>query len=382
MRGYHARRRLFLENLESRRVLAAAGVNFDEATGLLSITSNGKNDWIQISQTDTNLVVTFNKQTSEHDLAEVTVTGIQIDSGAGNDWIWIDDSVEVNAVINGGNGNDRIKGGGGDDTILGDKGNDRVWGGAGNDNVNGGAGNDWLWGDDGDDVMHGDAGHDHLIGGGGVDQLFGDVGHDRLHGGDDDDTLWGGFGMDHLHGNAGNDLLYGEEDKDHLWGDDGDDQLFGGASKDHLWGNLGNDLLKGEGGDDHLNGGAGDNLLDGDDGRNHYQNGFVVDVDQNLVANFDPSVSGIVAEATYGYVVENGQAVQKLTVNVSNVPPPADPTIPVELVVTLDGVEVGTISVDPVLNTGSLSVTGVTVNEGSIITVGDDLTGTFAKVFV
>jgi Ca2+-binding RTX toxin-like protein len=381
MRGHQSRQRLFLENLESRRVLAAAGVDFDDATGLLSISSNGKNDWIQISQTDTHLVVTFNKQTFEHDLAAVTVTGIQIDSGAGNDWIWIDDAVEIDAVINGGVGNDRIKGGGGDDTILGDKGNDRLHGGTGNDNVSGGAGNDWLWGDDGDDVVHGDHGHDHVIGGAGVDQLFGDAGHDRLHGGDDDDVLWGGYGKDHLHGNAGNDLLNGEEGKDHLWGDDGDDQLFGGDDKDHLWGNLGNDLLKGEGGDDHLNGGAGENLLDGDDGRNHYQNGFVVDVDQNLVATFDPSASGIVADATYGYVIENGQAVQKLTVNVSNVPPPADPLTPVVLIVTVDSVEVGTITVDPATGTGSLSVTGVSVAEGSVITVGDDLTGTFAKIF-
>jgi Ca2+-binding RTX toxin-like protein len=392
MRGNHSRRRLFVENLESRRLLAAAQLELDPA-GVLNISGNGKNDWIQVSMVNTTLTVTFNKHSQDFDAT--AVTGIHIDGGSGNDWIWVDDGVLVGAVIDGGNGNDRIHGGGGDDTITGGKGNDRIHGGGGIDTINGGAGNDWIWGDDGDDVAHGDAGNDHVFGGAGNDQLFGDDGHDFLFGDDGDDVLYGGTNKDHLHGGAGNDQLFGEGNKDLLWGDDGDDTLVGGADNDHLWGGFGNDTLKGEGGNDHLNGGAGDNLLDGDEGRNHYQFGFVVDLDQNLVAeltNSDP-MSPITGTATFQYAVENGVVVQKLVITVDHVP--TDGVTPVDLAVTIDGTSAGTLTADPVTGSGSLTFTtsatppvgelpfpaGVSLHEGSIITVGDNLSGTFVAQF-
>ena len=389
MRNNLSRRRLFLESLESRQLLAGI-VSPTLDAGVLTVTGTNKNDSVYISVTDTELNVSVNGQSITFNTADITA--IDIDGGRGNDRIWVDVAVTANAVIHGGDGNDRLHGGGGSDTITGDKGNDRIYGGAGNDTISGGNGNDWVWADDGDDVAHGDAGNDHVFGGLGNDQLFGDAGHDALNGDDGDDVLDGGDNKDHLSGGAGNDQLFGQGDKDHLRGGDGDDQLFGGDNNDHLWGGAGNDLLKGENGNDHLDGGTGDNLLDGDSGKNHYKNGFVVDLDQSLTVEMT-NADGVVAVATFQYVVENGAVVQKLIITVDNVP--TDGTTPVDLPVTINGASVGSITVDPVTGHGSLTFTtsatpgpdelpfptDLSLSEDSTITIGSDLSGTFVAAF-
>src|SRR5262245_33486410 len=158
MRGSQSRRKLFVESLESRRLLHGGGHDLPTPTldaGVLSIAGSSRNDQIHVSVADTQLTVSFGKQSFEFNTAEVTE--IHIDGGNGNDWIWVDDSVLVAAIINGGKGNDRIHSGGGDDTITGDKGNDRLMGGAGIDTMRGGSGKDWTWGGDGDDVIKGEA---------------------------------------------------------------------------------------------------------------------------------------------------------------------------------------------------------------------------------
>jgi len=385
MRGHPSRRTLLVENLESRRLLAPVHADLD--AGVLSISGSGKNDQIQVgvdSVDNTLLNVTVDGQSAQFNVADVAE--IHIDGGSGNDSIWVDGSVLVKAVIDGGNGNDRIHGGGGDDMIAGDNGNDRLWGGGGVDTMSGGKGNDWMWGDDGDDVMHGDAGNDHMFAGAGNDQAFGDAGHDSVSGDDGDDMLSGGYGHDHLFGGAGNDALFGDQGKDLLRGNDGDDQLFGGSDNDHLWGNYGNDELKGEGGSDHLDGGAGDNLLDGDMGQDHYMNGFVVDLDQQLVAEMT-GASGATAVAHYGQVVESGMLQTQLTIQVEHATP-AD-----VLDVTIDGQLVGQITID-VDGNGSLVFSsnpdgvesqpfpmGLSLHEGSTITIGSELSGSFMAAF-
>ena len=132
-----------------------------------------------------------------------------------------------------------------------------IFGGDGNDHLTGGAGNDILIGGNGKDVLNGRGGNDILVGG---------AGDDQLDGGDGDDLLIGGDGKDKLRGNKGDDLLIGDSaandidvtalesalanwtagdlaaalvdlgalvsdgDKDDLSGDQGDDALFGSAS--------------------------------------------------------------------------------------------------------------------------------------------------------
>lgn len=66
---------------------------------------------------------------------------------------------------------DTLKGGAGDDIIIG---------GGGGDTLSGGAGQDLLIGGEGDDDLHGDGGNDFLVGGSGNDTLSGGAGTDTL----------------------------------------------------------------------------------------------------------------------------------------------------------------------------------------------------------
>lgn len=70
-----------------------------------------------------------------------------------NDTITIDDDIEVNAEIWGGQGDDQIKGGSGHDAIFGEQGNDTLYGGDGRDLIVGGTGADRIHGDDSDDIL-------------------------------------------------------------------------------------------------------------------------------------------------------------------------------------------------------------------------------------
>jgi hypothetical protein len=88
---------------------------------------------------------------------------IIVRSGGGDDLITVASDVSTGADLYGGNGNDSLTGGAGDDLIRGGNGDDSLLGGAGNDTLRGGNGNDiadgqsgfWdrLFGNDGDDFL-------------------------------------------------------------------------------------------------------------------------------------------------------------------------------------------------------------------------------------
>jgi Ca2+-binding RTX toxin-like protein len=80
-------------------------------------------------------------------------------------------------------------------------------GGAGNDFLRGSLLNDMLIGGDGDDIVDGGEGADTILGQAGDDQLYGNDGEDSLDGGDGDDNLEGDFGDDTLLGGSGDDTL-------------------------------------------------------------------------------------------------------------------------------------------------------------------------------
>ncbi len=188
-----------------------------------------------------------------------------LDGGAGNDRL---ESRAGNDLLRGGPGNDHLIGGPGNDILEGGDGRDKLVGGDGNDLLIGGEGNDSLEGGRGDDVLLGQAGADWLFGQLGDDRLDGGTGNDKLDGGRGDDILRGGEGNDRLRGRAGNDQLFGEAGRDALFGDLGNDLLHGGPGNDRLRGGPGNDQLFGEEDDDTLFGGRGIDLLDGGAGNN------------------------------------------------------------------------------------------------------------------
>jgi Ca2+-binding RTX toxin-like protein len=102
--------------------------------------------------------------------------------------------------------------------------------------ISGGNGNDMLQGGIGDDVLDGGNGADVLHGLGNEDQLFGGNGNDVLHGGHGNDLLFGGNGADVLDGGLGNDTLDGGAAPDRyvLGLDEGLDQIIGFEPGDRI----------------------------------------------------------------------------------------------------------------------------------------------------
>jgi Ca2+-binding RTX toxin-like protein len=98
-------------------------------------------------------------------LENLTLTGVAILDGTGND---------LNNILIGNSANNNLLGLNGDDSLSG---------GAGNDTLDGGLGNDSLFGEDGNDLLTGNAGNDILTGGFGDDKLIGGTGNDVLTGG-------------------------------------------------------------------------------------------------------------------------------------------------------------------------------------------------------
>lgn len=157
---------------------------------------------------------------------------LTIRTGAGDDTIWVDEGMTVNVVVEsgdgddfimGGGGNDRIDAGTGDDTVYGRGGRDDLFGNSGDDHLGGGDGNDVVYGGDGDDFMTGTAGDDYLEGGAGGDTIWGGAGSDILSGGRDNDKLEGdggndtvytGLGVDSVVNGGGTDQVYAQQDED------------------------------------------------------------------------------------------------------------------------------------------------------------------------
>jgi len=162
--------------------------------GLLTVTGTNKADRIalrlQAGRPDI-LQVDFRDDGSgsaDFSFERGQIAEIVVDGGNGGDAVRID---EVNGVfsdtipttIKGGNGNDRlvggagpvtIDGGNGDDTLFGGNGNEKLLGGNGNDSIDGNKGNDsaflgsgndtFIWDPgDGSDTIEGDSGKDTMV---------------------------------------------------------------------------------------------------------------------------------------------------------------------------------------------------------------------------
>ena len=195
----------------------------------------------------------------------------------------------------GGGGNDTLFGGDGNDTVRGGVGADSMAGGTGLDtlsytsdtagvtinlsantatggnatgdtiasfeSVKGGAGNNTLIGTISDNA---------IISRGGNDSLYGLDGDDRIAGGGGDDLLRGDGGADTLNGGGGTDTLSYGTDTAGVNVDIGLNTATGGDATgdiidrfENVTGGSGDDILKGTGGDNVIKGGAGNEPLAG-----------------------------------------------------------------------------------------------------------------------
>jgi Ca2+-binding RTX toxin-like protein len=135
----------------------------------------------------------------------VTWSGFEnLDGAGGTDSFIIQDGGSLSGAINGHGGTDLLDYGprtGAVTVNLGLGTASAIAGGIAEiEDVNGGSGDDLIRGDSFNNVLKGGAGHDLLLGYGGVDQLFGDLGQDILIGGAGGDSLFGGAGEDILIG--------------------------------------------------------------------------------------------------------------------------------------------------------------------------------------
>ena len=172
------------------------------SSGHLLVTGTSGDDVISLTTSGNDLIITMNLQEIGV-FALPQITSIDVEAGAGNDFVSLGTGVPGSSV----------QGGPGDDTIMGGPGNDTLGGGAGNDSIAGGPG---------DDSIKGGAGDDTLAGGKGNDTLFGSLGNDLLRGGLGDDSLNGGAGANQLYGGQGNNTFYCVNGTD--------DQIFAGAA--------------------------------------------------------------------------------------------------------------------------------------------------------
>ncbi|MFI9028059.1 calcium-binding protein [Streptomyces sp. NPDC053560] len=158
-------------------------------------------------------------------------TDYEVDLGDGDDRATIASESGAIGAIQGGAGNDVLKGTGQTQYNGGD-GNDRIDGSDGL-GADGGAGDDIVTGAC-QYICRGGAGNDSVTGTGDINALYGDDGSDILHAGSENDEVYGG---------RGNDKLYGEDGNDTMYGNSGDDVLYGGRGKDTLSGGPGTDKV-------------------------------------------------------------------------------------------------------------------------------------------
>jgi Ca2+-binding RTX toxin-like protein len=93
------------------------------------------------------------------------IAGFEVNAGGGDDEVILAKDVTAPATMRGGAGDDLLVGGGGPDKLIGGNGDDRLLGWRGPDLLYGGPGVDTLIGSLGNDVLRGGPGNDTLAGG-------------------------------------------------------------------------------------------------------------------------------------------------------------------------------------------------------------------------
>ena len=222
-----------VEQLEERRLLSS---NVFLSGGVLFIRGDDGRDNVFVSRSfdGEKIRVSMNGDTNRFRRSDVQSINIRVFGG--DDRVEISSALDEPANIRGGYGQDVLIGGSGDDTINGGNGDDVIYGGSGHNRLVGQAGDDTLSGGDdretligeaGDDVLHGGSGDDLLDGGDGKDTLYGDSGRDTLMGGNDDDFIFAvDIQKDYVDGGDGDDTLYVDSQKDDYRGGPGDDKII------------------------------------------------------------------------------------------------------------------------------------------------------------
>jgi hemolysin type calcium-binding protein len=282
----------------------AASLNYDSAGAMVLTAAPGESNHVMIypaGDGSANVDVSdYQPITAPADKCEALTpdllrcaipTTVRVSLGDGTDSWSPDRSLAFSAPA-------QVDGGEGDDDLRGTNGNDTLIGGPGNDKLSGYDGDDRLEGGDGDDTVVGGIDEDTVLGGAGTDNVAGDGFEDAYA-----DFVDGGPGLDTIDGDWSsrrydavvtplNVTLAGGADDGRSGGGEGDD--IRGVERIHenmpgvyvgtdapeefvvrqittpvtMRGNGGNDILKTGDGADTIDGGVGDDAIDagfGDD---------------------------------------------------------------------------------------------------------------------
>jgi len=152
-----------VEQLEGRHMMAVVASFTNDQ---LSIIGDAANDTVAISTVDVGGVaqVTVNGQSVGASVNASAVTSIFANLGGGNDTMNLS-TLDLTKFIGLTDGSIEIRGGAGNDTLVGSPLGDILKGEDGNDSLTGGPGNDQLIGGNGSDTLVGGAGDDTLDGG-------------------------------------------------------------------------------------------------------------------------------------------------------------------------------------------------------------------------
>jgi Ca2+-binding RTX toxin-like protein len=180
------------------------------------------------------------------DVTLAAVENVHVDGGDGDDTIWAAGSTTTGTAFTvkltalGGNGDDTIASGAGDDDLRG--------GVAGNlgDTVDFSGATSAVDVDLLDEVANG-MGSDVLAD---FENIAGSAFDDHITGNELSNTLNARGGKDHVKGESGDDTIRGTGGEDTLRGGSGEDDLLGGAANDGLFGGGGTDFGNGGGGKD------------------------------------------------------------------------------------------------------------------------------------
>ncbi len=99
------------------------------------------------------------------------VASFEVNAGGDDDTIMVGRTVPIPVTVRGGPGDDFLVGGGGPDKLAGGPGDDRLMGRGGEDHLSGGPGVDALRGGSGNDLLRGGPGGDALLGGSGTNDV-------------------------------------------------------------------------------------------------------------------------------------------------------------------------------------------------------------------
>jgi Ca2+-binding RTX toxin-like protein len=223
------------------RTLADAGLGrtYVSSDQLVFTTNGTGNDQVQVSQrTDGTVVVSVNGE--EYDVALAERQELTLRVGAGDDLVEVAPNVRVNIVVDGGDGDDSITTGAGDDRIDGGAGNDTVstaggrddiFGNSGEDTVDAGEGDDVVYGGDGADVLAAGEGTNFIEAGAGDDQVNGSLGINMISAGTGDDHVTSG-GDNSIYLGRGTDAVEGATTDDKVYAEDIDAVRFAAGQRD------------------------------------------------------------------------------------------------------------------------------------------------------